>query len=103
MRIAIFILLSVSTVSLAHAAEKEAASQLPTDVVGFKDRRDLCDHFRGEEPYDEERRIFLLENLEKYCTGTDKELTALKAKYKNNKVVIGALERYEEKTEASSF
>jgi hypothetical protein len=32
---------------------------VPADVAKFKDRRDLCDHFRGEEPYDEERRAFL--------------------------------------------
>ena len=64
----------------AHASEKEATARLPADVAKFKERRDICDHFRGEEPYDAERRKFLEENLNKYCTGTDKELASLKAK-----------------------
>ena len=91
--------LFIYVVPLGHAAEKEHVPKLAGDVEKFKERRDLCDHFRGEDPYDEERRKFLEENLKKYCTGTDKELASLKAKYKNNKAVMKVLEKYEEKIE----
>lgn len=86
--------------SLGHAAEKEHVPKLAGDVEKFKERRELCDYFRGEHPYDEERGKFLAESLKKYCTGTDKELISLKAKYKNNKTVMNVLEKYEEKIEA---
>ena len=66
-----------------------------------KRRRDLCDYFRGEDSYDEERRKFFEENLKKYCTGTDKELASLKAKYKNNKT-LKVLEKYEERIESDN-
>ena len=89
-------------VPVRHAAEKEYIPKLSGDVEKFKERRDLCDHFRGEDPYDEERRKFLEENLKKYCAGTDKELAYLKAKYKNNKSVMKVLDKYEEKIEAGN-
>lgn len=72
---------------------------LPEDVAEFKKRRDLCDHFRGEEPYDEERRRFLTDQSKKYCTGTDAELRRLKAKYKTSVDVSRALEAYEDNVE----
>jgi hypothetical protein len=36
---------------------------LPEDVTAFVERRDGCDHFRGEYPYDEDRRKFLHKNM----------------------------------------
>ena len=45
-----------------HAAEKDSIEKLTGEVEKFKKRRELCDHFRGEDPYDEERRRFLEEN-----------------------------------------
>jgi len=90
-------------VPLGHAAEKEYVPKLTGDVEKFKERRDLCDHFRGEDPYDEQRKKFLEENLKKYCTGTDKELASLKAKYKNNKTLMKVLEKYDEKIESDNW
>jgi len=86
--------------ALVYAAQKHAAGKLPADVARFKERRDLCDHFRGEDPYDRERRRFLTENLKNYCTGTDAELAALKAKYRGDQIVAKVLEKYEERIEA---
>ncbi len=76
-----------------------ATSSLPADVMRFKERRDLCDHFRGEEPYSAERKRFLEENLNKYCTGTDEELASLKAKYQSSQPVLNLLAGYETKIE----
>jgi hypothetical protein len=101
MKWALIFLGLVCIAPLGNAAERNAAAGLPADVVKFKDRRDLCDHFRGEDPYDKERRKFLEENLKKYCTGTDRELASLKMKYKNNEAVLKALADYEVKIEWS--
>ena len=92
-------LVSVCVVPLVHAADKTASSGLPSKVAEFKERRDLCEHFLGEEPYDEERRIFLEKNIRKYCTGTDKELSSLKEKYKDNKAVLKTLADYDDDIE----
>jgi hypothetical protein len=92
----------LSVVRLGHAADQRASAEFPSDVANFKERRDICDHFRGEEPYNEERRKFLEENLKKYCTGSDKELASLKTKYRNNEAVLKALAGYEERIEGSN-
>ena len=92
----------MSVVPPGYATDKKASSGLPPDVVNFMERRDLCDHFRGEDPYNEERRKFLEENLKKYCTGTDKELASLKAKHNNNEAVLKALANYEERIEGGN-
>lgn len=52
-------------------------------------------HFRGEEPYDQERRAFLQQRLVEFCVGTDKELAELKQKYQANKAITERLNRYE--------
>jgi len=100
--LALTLITLVSVAQLGHAADRNAASGLPADVVKFKERRDLCDHFRGEEPYDKERKTFLEKNLKRYCTGTDKELASLKTKYKDNEAVLKALGDYEAKIEWSN-
>ncbi|WP_188151462.1 hypothetical protein [Teredinibacter waterburyi] len=69
--------------------------KLPDDVLSFTEKRDGCDHFRGEEPYDEGRRQSLEENMIELCTGTDAELSQLKEKYKNNASVTQVLSEYE--------
>ncbi|PHS11847.1 MAG: hypothetical protein COA86_18855 [Kangiella sp.] len=73
----------------------EAKPILPMDVSKFVERRDGCDHFRGESPYNEERRKFLLKSMTELCTGTDKELSGLKIKYKINKAIFALLSKYE--------
>jgi hypothetical protein len=73
-----------------------AAANFPADVRKFIDRRDGCDHFRGEEPYDEERRKFLNKKMKNLCAGTDKQLARLKRKYRQNVKIIKKLNEYEE-------
>lgn len=80
----------------------ESQKDLPSDVSAFVEKRDLCDHFRGEEPYDEERREFLIKNITKLCTGTDNELARLKEKYKDNSAITEKLSSYEEDIEPSN-
>ena len=74
---------------------------LPIDVERFIEQRDGCDHFRGEYPYDDERRKFMQRNLQELCTGTDKTLAQLRKKYKTRPDVIDKLNDYEPQIELS--
>lgn len=84
---------------LSFSAIADENLTLPEDVLKFAEKRDGCDHFRGEEPYDEERRKFILKNLNELCTGTDVELAKLKEKYEGNIAVQSRLSIYDEDIE----
>lgn len=78
------------------AADKKAdAPQLPEDVRAFMERRDGCDHFRGEDSPEPERRAQIDSELQRLCTGTDAELARLKRLHAGNKVVQHSLADYE--------
>ncbi len=77
----------------------KANASLPHDVARFIDRRDSCEHFMGEEPYDAERRAFLNKAVAQTCTGNDIRLKKLRTKYTGNALVIGALKNYEDDIE----
>ena len=79
-----------------------AQGEMPLDVKRFVDRRDLCDHFRGEEPYDAERRKFLEARMRKHCVGTDRKLLILKAKYRASPDFLSKLSEYEPRIESTS-
>lgn len=72
-----------------------ATAALPKDVAAFIGRRDDCEHFLGEEPYDAERRDYLAKTVRELCTGSNEELAALRSKYRNDEAVIQALSGYE--------
>lgn len=57
-----------------------AGSALPRDVQKFIDRREGCDHMRGEipDPGDKQGMKDLNREIEKLCKGTDKQLVELK-------------------------
>lgn len=74
----------------------------PEEVTTYMVERDGCDHFRGEEAYDEDRRVFLEENIRELCSGTDGRLAALRRQYAANPDVVAALENYEDKIEADA-
>lgn len=75
-----------------HAAP---ASALPQDVAAFIERRDQCDHFRGEEPYDDTRAAELAVKLRETCTGTDAALERLKKKYAGSAAISAKLAGYD--------
>lgn len=68
---------------------------LPTDVAAFVDRRDGCDHFRGEEPYDAERGAFLAERMNRLCSGSDAALARLRRIHAHDKAAIAVLARFD--------
>lgn len=73
----------------------ESKKVLPKEVQQFVERREGCDHFRGEPAYNEQRRKDLLAQMKALCTGTDKALAKLKAKYIKNLPVTKILSKYE--------
>ena len=85
--------------------EAQKIPNLPADVITFVDRRDGCDHFRGEpwdngdDPIKKERREFIIKNLNEFCTGTDKQLEELREKYRDDATLSNLLEKYESKIE----
>lgn len=93
--LSVFVVVLVASTTAANAQPK-----LPSDVARYVERRDQCDHFRGEEPYDVERRKFLVKRVREYCKGTDAQLVALHRKYKTNPKVLATLKEYELNIEA---
>jgi hypothetical protein len=72
---------------------------MPADISTFIEKRESCDHFRGEEAYDAERKAFINAQLEINCKGTDKNLSDLKKKYAQNPEIVKSLQQYEENIE----
>ncbi|MCY1017722.1 hypothetical protein [Pyxidicoccus sp. MSG2] len=60
------------------------------DVVAFLDKKESCDHFSGEEPYDKARRKFLA-NAMKGCDKLEPRRKALLEKYSSDANVTQAL------------
>ena len=89
-------LVGALTVFGAHAQAK-----WPLDVARFIERRDGCDHFRGEDPYDEERRKFLQQQTLRLCVGTDNDLATLKKKYRGDNAIMAKLNDYEPQIETA--
>ena len=67
---------------------------LPKDVRDFVARRDICQHFLGEEPYDAERRRYLEEAIRENCSGTEKRYQSLRKRYERDMETKVWLERY---------
>lgn len=91
MHIRAILILSVLVISAC------ATAGTAREVSAFIERRDLCDHFRGEIPDPEQVEAMreTLGQIDRYCTGTDAALTSLKARYGNDSSVMEKLNRYE--------
>ena len=72
---------------------------MTNDVDAFMQRREMCDHFRGEDAYNQARAKEIDAGVKEYCTGTDKELEGLKAKYAKDPKVMDELGGYEDPIE----
>ena len=74
-----------------------AQDYLPRDVQRFVDRRQGCDHMRGEL----DRLNELSREIRKLCGGTDNELAQLKRKYAANSTIMQILNQFEASIEAA--
>jgi len=74
-----------------------ANEQLPSDVRNFIEKREGCDHMRGElpDPADKQRTRELQREVQKLCKGTDQKLAQLKKKYEKNSSVMQHLDGFE--------
>jgi hypothetical protein len=86
-------------VRASASAAPAPAGGPPADVAAFRDQRDQCDHFRGEDPYDAKRAAELAEQLDKFCKGTDARLAGLRKKYAAQPAVLESLKDYEPQVE----
>ncbi|MET0370443.1 MAG: hypothetical protein ABW039_03595 [Sphingobium sp.] len=87
------------SLDLPASNETEADERFPGEVTAFMVDRDGCDHFRGEEPYDAERRVYLEESIAALCTGSDARLALLRRRYAGDATVMAALSGYEDRIE----
>ncbi len=85
---------------LPPSPDDGAVEPFPREVTAFMVDRDGCDHFRGEQPHDAERRAYIDENVTELCTGTDARLAMLRRRYAADPAVIAALKGYEDRIEA---
>ncbi|RZI44674.1 hypothetical protein EGT07_04485 [Herbaspirillum sp. HC18] len=98
--VATLVLCSIASVAVAESGT------LPEEVTSFIAERNVCDHFRGESfegdsPEQIQRRQFIFDSMDIYCSGTDMRLAALKRRYKNNPAAMIKLNQYEEKIESA--
>ena len=100
-KIALIVLTLISSIN-------SSAQSIPKDVSSFVDTRKACDHFRsepwdpGDEPEVKGRREFLFKMTKKYCTGTDRRLSSLRRKYRNNNSVLTILKDFDESIELAN-
>jgi hypothetical protein len=90
---------AIATVLLAVMCSAAAAPNRGLAIANFTTHRDLCDHFRGEEPYDAARASEIAAKVKRYCTGTDRELRRLRKRYAHNPRVLQRLSAYEDTIE----
>jgi hypothetical protein len=76
-----------------------ASEKLPADVVQYVERRESCDHWRGEDGYDQARQAEIKQALCQSCPGSDAGFVRLTKKYKTNKRVLARLADFEPKIE----
>lgn len=75
------------------------AAEHPGDLRQVLERREACDHWRGEAGRDKERQRDIDRGVCRTCSGTDAELAKLKKKHKANPAVMDVLDELEETIE----
>lgn len=90
---------SFVAVAAAYEQDTSSAEAMPADVQAFMETRDECDHWRGEEPYDEDRAKEITNAINDTCKGTDRKLAGLRRKYQDQPYVMQALADYDDKIE----
>jgi len=92
----------MTTLCIVLASCACAQSEFPRAVQSFAEKRDQCDHFRGEVPDspDDERMSEVNQAIDRFCTGTDQQLSRLKKKYAGDTRVSAKLDAYEPTIEA---
>ena len=71
------------------------------DVERFIQRRESCDHFRGElpDPSEKERLEEVIRKTNELCAGADVQLKLLRKRYANDPMVTSRLSKFEDTIE----
>lgn len=86
------VLLSAAAPSPGKLQERIESS--PRKVAAFIERRALCDHFLGEEPYDKERAAYLDRTVrELRCDRIDRDEGKLRRAYRNDPAILQLLDQ----------
>ena len=88
-----------SLLAIVAGLGQAAPTAFPKDVSDFLSRRASCDHWRGEDGYDDERKADIAWASCQACQGTDAQLASLKRKYRTNAKVMAELDVLDSKTE----
>lgn len=74
-----------------------ASTPAPVDLKTYLERREMCDHMRGEfpDPPDPERMREIVEQVDRFCPGSDAQLAALKRRYRDDPAVMATLDALE--------
>lgn len=67
---------------------------MPADVQALVERQETCEHFAGEEPYDDARRRELASAIARYCTGNEKRASALLERHRRDARITRWLRDY---------
>jgi hypothetical protein len=95
----VVILSSIATSLLVASATANAtpARPFPPAVAAFLDRSEQCDHWAGEEPYDEARRKEIDAAFDRlHCETIPAERQRLQQRYKKDAAVMNALNESDE-------
>ena len=65
---------------------------VPPDVQTYLERRRACEHFIGEEPFDEARRRFLRLRIQQTCSGINEQGDATRELHRDDSRVLKLLE-----------
>ena len=78
-----------------------AVNKHSININDFFERRENCEHFRGEfpDPPEPVRVKEIIDGVKEFCTGTDAELAALKVQYADNPAIMERLNAYEPRIE----
>lgn len=69
--------------------------ELPRDVVNLLKRVDSCNHFGGEEPYNEDRRQEILKKLKEHqCNSVEEDQSEILSKYEGRGDIVRKIRNF---------
>ena len=80
-----------------------ASAPATLDLARYLERREMCDHMRGEfpDPPDPERMREINEQVDVFCPGSDAQLAQLKQRYRDDPAVMKRLDALEPRIEST--
>jgi hypothetical protein len=89
-RVAIFLLMTMAVAPALAAA-------ISHDVARYLDRREGCNHWAGEEGYDDARRAEINKAIDELkCTALDRDERSLRHRYRHNPAVLRQIRKARE-------